>query len=141
MKTPILARGLAALALAAAVPAAAQAAPAYVIGQVRVDYGDLDLAAPAGAAAMLARLDAAAARACGRLPQPGDPLYGARQRAHRLCKVSAIDAATLALEAPLVRIAWLETGEATRWRDAAQRSASALLELAGADAPAALARN
>lgn len=137
MKTFLLASSL--LAAAAATPALAQTAPSLVIKQVRVEYGDLDLATTEGADAMLARLTGAASKACGgRPPMPvSDPLAPSKQRAYRLCKVAAIDDATLALNAPLVRAFWLGNDEAVRFGDAARRATADWLRLARRDDPAA----
>ena len=143
MKTFLLASGVALLAIVATGPAAAQTTRSLIIEQVKVRHGDLDLATERGAGAMLARLDNAASRACGGKPGPmlGDSLGPAKQRAYRLCKVAAIDAATLTLNAPRVRAVWLEQGEAIRFADAARRTTSDLLRLARIEDPAAPSRN
>jgi len=141
MKTFLLASGL--LAAVGAAPAAAQSTPSLIVEQVKVHYGDLDLAASEGADAMLNRLTEAASKACGGKPRPimSDPVWSSKQRAYRLCKVSAIDAATLALNAPLVRVIWLEQDDAIRFGEAARRATSDLLQLARLQGTAVPTRN
>ena len=143
MKTFLLATGASLLAIVAAGPAAAQATRALIIEQVEVEHGDLDLKTTADAEAMLVRLSDAASDACGGKPRQrhADPLGPAKQRAYLLCKVAAIDAATLSLGAPLVRGIWLENGEAIRFAEEARRTASDLLEVARADGLAVPSRN
>ena len=114
-------------------PSAAADESRAVIEHAKVRYGDLDLATPAGAEAMLARLEAAASEACGRLPQNAmDPLLAAKQRAYRRCRISALDAATLRLGAPLVRSAWLDRDETARHLADARRATAGLLRESGA---------
>jgi UrcA family protein len=139
MKTCLLASGLGLLAISAAAPADARAWRPLMIEQVEVRHGDLDLATAAGAGAMLARLTGAASQACGGKPSAGqsDPLGPSKQRAYRLCKVGAVDAATLRLDAELVRTMWLESGEAIRFGETARRTRAHLLRQADV---AALAR-
>jgi len=85
---------LAALGLAA--PAAAQSA-------VRVGYSDLNLQSPNGAKVMLARLDAAAPRACGPAPKARDR---ARATVYGACVNETVGGAVAALGAPLVTAAY-----------------------------------
>lgn len=142
MKTLTLASGAVLLALLAASPAAAGPLRPYIIEQVEVRHGDLDLSTAAGAGAMLERLSAAASEACGRKPRPGfsDPLGPRKQRAWRLCTVAAIESATLELDAELVRAAWLGRDDAIRYGAEARRTSAGLYRLAGVEAPAAPAR-
>lgn len=98
------------LCAATLVPAHAQVAPARVVTNVQVRHGDLDLGSAPGARAMLARLDAAATRACGGRPapaMPGDQVGLAKQAEFRRCKAAAMESGTQRLGAPLVRTAWL----------------------------------
>lgn len=57
--------GAALAALIAASAASADPAMDYVVHRVNVAYGDLDLSTAGGRAALQARVDAAAAQACG----------------------------------------------------------------------------
>ncbi len=143
MKTFLLANGIALLAAAAAGPAAAQTTRSLILEQVEVWHGDLDLATESGADAILTRLTEAASTACGGRSGPlhADPLGPAKKRAVRLCKVAAIDAATLTLDIPLVRSTWLGNAEAIRFGDKARRTRSDLRRLAGLDKLAAPPRN
>lgn len=142
MKIFFLAGGLGLLAAAGAEPAAAQNAPSFIIEQVKVSHGDLDLGTEQGADAMLARLSGAASAACGRKPRSGvgDPLGPSKQRIYRLCVVAAIDNATLQLNAPMVRTAWLEDDDAIKFGAEARRTSSELFKLAGAVSPGKLRR-
>ena len=104
-------------------PASAQVAPTQIVSDVGVRYGDLDLESAPGARTMLARLNAAAAKACGGKPTPaipGDQVGLAKQREYRRCKAAAMDSSTLRLGSPLVRAAWLNPGppSATQPREA-----------------------
>jgi UrcA family protein len=137
MKTSLLASGLGLLAVVAAGPAAAKTTPSLIINHAQVQHGDLDLATEAGAEEMLTRLNRAANNACGGRPSPAinDPVGSSKQHAYRLCKVAAIDAATLALDVPLLRTAWLESGDAIRFGDEARRTTAGLLARAGIDGP------
>lgn len=132
MKTLLLASG-AALVATVATPAAASKPPSLIIAHVEVRHGDLNLATGAGAGTMLERLSAAASNACGGRPRPtsSDPLGPSKQRAYRLCRIAAIDTATLRLDAPLVRARWLEDDEAVRSGDEARRTTADLLRQAG----------
>lgn len=143
MKRVILASGAALLAVVAAGPAAAQTDRSLIVERVAVAHGDLDLATTAGADAMLGRLTDAASRACGGKPRSShaDPLGPAKLRAYRLCKVGAIDTATLALAAPRVRALWLEDGEAIELAALARRTTVDLLRLARIDVDPAPPRN
>jgi len=143
MKTCLLPSGTVLLAFAVAGPAAAQVSPFYVIEHVEVEHDDLDLATSAGAEAMLTRLASAASRACGGKPRSAfaDPLGPAKQRAYRLCKIVAIDQATLDLKAPVVRSIWLENGEAIRFAAKARQTASDLFGSARIDGFARPSRN
>jgi UrcA family protein len=142
MKTFLLASGAGLLAILAAAPAAANTPPPFVVGHVEVRHGDLDLASDAGAGAMLDRLADAASVACGGRPRSGfsDPLGPSRQRAWRLCKVAAVDSATLRLDAERVRALWLGHDEAIRFGEEARRSSAELYRQAGLEAPAAPTR-
>ena len=135
MKTFFLAGGLGLLAVAGAEPATAQNAHSLIIQQVKVSHGDLDLTTEQGAETMLARLSGAASAACGRKPRTGvgDPLGPSKQRIYRLCVVAAIDNATLELNAPLVRTAWLEDDDAIKFGTEARRTSSELFKLASAN--------
>ena len=135
MKTFFLAGGLGLLAVAGAEPATAQNAHSLIIQQVKVSHGDLDLTTEQGAETMLARLSGAASAACGRKPRTGvgDPLGPSKQRIYRLCVVAAIDNATLQLNAPLVRTAWLEDDDAIKFGTEARRTNSELFKLASAN--------
>jgi UrcA family protein len=142
MKTLLLAGGASLLAILAAFPAAANPLRPYIIEQVEVRHGDLDLATGSGARTMLERLSAAASDACGGRPRPGfsAPHGPSKQRAWRLCKVAAIDFATQTLDAELVRALWLGNEEAIRYGAQARRMSVELYRQAGLDAPAAPAR-
>lgn len=136
MKTilPVLLASSAGLLAAFAPPHAAAADERQaIIEHISVRYGDLDLTAPADAAAMLGRLEKAASEACGRLPQNAmDPLLAAKQRTYRRCRISALDAATLRLGAPLVRSAWLDRDETVRHLADARQATAGLLRESGA---------
>ena len=135
MRILFLAGGLGLMAAASAAPAVAQTGHSYIIEHVKVSHGDLDLATEQGVETMLVRLSDAASAACGRRPRTGafDPLGPSRQRIYRLCVVAAIDNATLQLDAPLVRIAWLEDDDAIKFGTEARRTNSELFKLASAD--------
>ena len=135
MRILLLAGGLGLMAAASAAPAAAQTAHSYIIEHVKVSHGDLDLTTQQGAEKMLARLSGAASAACGRKPRTGvgDPLGPSKQRIYRLCVVAAIDNATLQLNAPLVRTAWLEDDDAIKFGTEARRTNSELFKLASAN--------
>ena len=143
MKTFLLASSLGLLAAAAAGPATAQTTRSFIIEQVKVPHGDLDLATKGGADAMLDRLASAASDACGRKPRmvAADPLGPSKQHIYRLCRVAAIDNATLTLDAPLVRVLWLENDESIRFGDEARKRTSDLFRLAGVDESAGQRRN
>lgn len=129
----LLASGAGLLAVFQPVPSAADESPA-IIEHAKVHYGDLDLATPDGAGAMLARLETAASNACGGRPSLSivNPLVSAKQRAYRRCRIAALDAATLRLGAPLVRSAWLERDETARHLADARRATADLLRGGGA---------
>ena len=130
------------LAMLSSHRAVAEAERPLVVRVQRVAYGDLDLTTAAGADAMLRRLDRAASRACGGRPSrsANDPLSAAKSRDFRHCKVSAIDVATLHLDAPLVRTAWLRRDEADVVAEA-RRASAALLRQTGTDIPPETVRN
>lgn len=67
--------------------------------RIEVPYSDLNLNHPAGAAAMLGRIKAAAVRACGGAP---DALDMAGRKAFRDCVTVATNDAVRQLNAPLV---------------------------------------
>ena len=130
MRSLLFASGVGLLAMLVAGPAIAQAQRPPIIKHVGVERGDLDLATPSGAEAMLAKMERAATRACG---SPRNPQYrnsiGPLGREHHMCRIAAIDAATLQLGAPLVRAAWLERSEASEVAAARQASADLLGEM------------
>jgi UrcA family protein len=142
MKTLLLASGAGLLAILAAAPAAADSPRPFVVEHVEVRHGDLDLASETGAGAMLDRLTEAASAACGGRPRPGfsDPLGPSKQRAWRLCKVAAVDSATLRLDAERVRALWVGDDEAIRFGEEARRTSAELYRQAGLEPPAAPAR-
>lgn len=91
--------------------APAQAANhAQPVTQITVRHADLDLANPAGAGAMLRRLEAAANQACG--GRPDLRLIYAQRFFHR-CVETALDDAVAQLDAPLVTA--LHVGEPPRF--------------------------
>ena len=142
MKTFLLASSLGLLAAAAAGPATAQTTRSFIIEQVKVPHGDLDLATKDGADVMLDRLASAASDACGRKPRiAADTLWPSKRHIYRLCRVAAIDDATLTLDAPLVRVLWLENDESIRFGDEARKRTSDLFRLAGVDESAGQRRN
>lgn len=77
-------------------PARADVTAGSALG-ISVFYGDLDLSRPEGAAALVARLEAAAGRACGGEPDLHDPAGKARYRA---CTKAAVDAAVARIVGP-----------------------------------------
>ena len=133
ISTILLASSATLLAALGPTPAAAADGSPTIIEDIAVRYGDIDLAAPAGAAAMLARLEAAASDACGGRPRNRmDPILPAKQRAYRRCRIAALDAATLQLGAPLVRSAWLDRDETARHLADARQATAELLGEGGA---------
>jgi len=99
---------LASAAALAAAPAFAQtdaAAPSMV-----VRYADLDLSDPAGAHAMLRRIDVAAAEVCGGQPDIRDL---GRLTAFQRCRAVAAHRAVSRLDAPLVTAAAQSAGLST----------------------------
>jgi UrcA family protein len=84
-------------------PALAAPSPGEPRTVVRVPYGDLDLAAAPGARVMLARIKAAADRACGGAP---DIRELARQPGYDRCVRDASTLAVRDLHAPLVTAAF-----------------------------------
>ncbi len=70
-----------------------------VTSRIEVFYGDLNLANPAGASAMLNRIKHAAIHVCGGAPHALD-LQGRKD--FRVCVVDATDDAVRQLNAPLV---------------------------------------
>lgn len=76
---------------------------------VNVAYGDLDLGTDAGAQAMLARIEKAAKRACGTMPER-DRFYRSNPEfvagAFRQCTRQAVRDAVAQLQAPLVSRAY-----------------------------------
>jgi UrcA family protein len=66
---------------------------------VVVRFGDLNLSDPGGARAMLARIQHAATRSCGRDPDPRDLEQVARLER---CRADAVDRALAALGSPAV---------------------------------------
>ncbi|MDE2181927.1 MAG: UrcA family protein [Alphaproteobacteria bacterium] len=67
--------------------------------EVTVSYADLDLSHPAGAAALLERLQAASQAVCGGMPNIRDLAAMARFKA---CRRQAMDRAVASVPAPLV---------------------------------------
>src|SRR5690606_4783632 len=119
MKGFSIALGAALGAAIVSAPAAAAVAAPAIVTDIGVRYDDLDLASEAGARALLARLDAAAAKACGGRPapvMPGDPVGIARGGEYRRCKAAALENSTRRLGSPLVRAAWLERPESSAAR-------------------------
>jgi UrcA family protein len=117
MKLVLLACGAAA-ALLAAGPAASKSNRSVVVGHAKVSAADLDLRSEAGAAAMLARIEEGAGKACGGDPGTAfnrDIVTLLKQRAYRECKTAAIEATTIRLGAPLVRSTWLSRGEPIKY--------------------------
>ncbi|MGK6320399.1 UrcA family protein [Sphingomonas sp. DT-204] len=115
MKTILFAVGGSLFAIVSHVSATAQSADSIIVTDINVRYGDLDLTSKPGAETMLARLDKAAAKACGRKPMSAmswDAMAQARAHEHRRCKAAAIENATMKLGAPLVRAAWLRRTKA-----------------------------
>lgn len=95
-----LAPSIALLILASA--SVAQAGPSAAHADVRrigVPMSDLNLAQPAGAAAMLARIEQAAGAVCGGLPLPRELR---RTQHYRACRTAAVEQAVRKLNAPLV---------------------------------------
>lgn len=89
------------LAFLAAAPAAAHAATSTEPDNtVRVEYSDLDLSQPAGAAKMLRRLDDAATEACGAWQVSAVEYRWAVQRS--ACHAASLSSAVTALGAPRV---------------------------------------
>jgi UrcA family protein len=101
-------RRIAILVLAALLCAtAADARPKRVLAMVRVEAGDLDLASDAGAAAMIRRLDHAAADLCA---GPNSPLFPGREGRAWRCRKDAMAAAVARLQTPALAAAhhaWL----------------------------------
>lgn len=73
--------------------------PAHSGAQVSVRYDDLNLSNPAGAKALLKRLERAAERLCGHRP---DLRFIDRRRIFRQCVEPAVADAVERLDAPLV---------------------------------------
>lgn len=87
-------------AVAAGLPAAGQPSAADDAPiSVRVGYADLNLNSAAGAKAMLARIEAAARRACGSEPDIRDLQ---RVAVYSRCRTETTQRALTALNAPLV---------------------------------------
>jgi UrcA family protein len=110
MKRISFAIGAGLLTAVSPVSVTAQTADPTITAHINVRHGDLDLTGKSGAETMLRRLDKAATKVCGGKPAPvmsWDQVAQAKQREHRKCKAEAIGNATLKLDAPLVRAAWL----------------------------------
>jgi UrcA family protein len=95
--------------LAVAFALAAAASPALAGGRhelimARVPVGDLDLKTPAGAAAMLQRLGAAATELCAPSVRSAALPYAERQA--WLCRREAVAAAVQRLKSPDLALAW-----------------------------------
>ena len=102
---------LGAIALALAVPAAVQAAPApQITSSVAARHGDLDLNNPAHASIMLRRLDVAALSVCGASDGSLSEIKTAVRRTS--CYVDAMNGAVSRLAAPTVSAAFHQTSAA-----------------------------
>ena len=99
------------LALAIALCASgADARPRHILSMARVEVGDLDLATESGAAAMVRRLDAAAAVLCD---APRSPLFPRQQAQEWRCRRNAVASAVERLATPALETAfhtWLSAG-------------------------------
>ena len=99
------------LALAIALCACgAQARDRHVLSMARVDVGDLDLASRAGAAAMVQRLNVAAAALCN---APRSPLFPRQAAQEWRCRRGAVASAVERLATPALTTAfnaWLSAG-------------------------------
>ena len=98
----ILKTALVALTLSFGAPAAL-ASPSVAVASVEVDYSDLDLDREAGARTLLARIERAAGRVCGK--RPTSVRFGAMER-HTACRMSAIETAVRDVEQPVLTLAW-----------------------------------
>lgn len=111
MKNVSISLGAGFLAACMALPANAQVADPQIVTSIGVPHEDLDLDSEAGALTMLARLEAAATKACGGKPSAAmgrDQVGQAKHREFRRCKTAALERSTLSLDAPRVRAAWLD---------------------------------
>lgn len=118
MSKSILFVATAALAFGGADPGVATESRKLIVEKVTVSHADIDLGTPAGAEAMLARLDRAASEACGGRPPPmlnSDGLAAAVKREHRRCMAAALYAAVQGLGAPLVSAAYVSRGPDVRY--------------------------
>ena len=92
------------LALAIALCAAsAEARPKHILSIARVEVGDLDLATPAGAAAVVQRLDVAAAALCN---APRSPLLPRQQAQEWRCRREAVAGAVDRMATPALTVAF-----------------------------------
>ena len=98
MRTTLFAAALL-IAVPASIGPALAADPSEQTVSIDVPYGDLNLANPAGAEAMMIRIRQAAAQACGGAPQARDPREA---QLYRTCTSVAIAGAVRQLNAPLV---------------------------------------
>ena len=98
------------LVLAVALIASAAAAPAWSeplgarrveVIKVKVPVGDLDLNSQAGADALIRRVSAVAAKACG-VPDASGVNRAEQLRANKACKSKALAGAIAQLDAPIV---------------------------------------
>jgi UrcA family protein len=87
----------AAATLSAAIPARAQISDA--VPSVTVKYGDLDIGSPAGAQALLRRIEAAANTACGGAP---DIRELSQWASFESCRRSAVAGAVVAVDSPML---------------------------------------
>jgi len=109
MKTLLIIAALTAPLAIAAAPAAARGDPERL--QTTINYSDLDLSRPAGAAAMLARIKRAAATVCGERSVPGQLTTSRRFHA---CMKQTMDAAVKQVNAPLVTARYAGPTRSTR---------------------------
>ena len=71
------------------------------VDALAVDFRDLDLSAPAGAAALIARLNAASDLVC-RAAAPATPISLSAVQTYQACRRQALDRAVRALDRPAV---------------------------------------
>jgi UrcA family protein len=82
---------------------------APVAKQVVVNYSDLDLSRPAGASALITRMRAAAAQACGPAPDIRDLVMS---QFYRQCVAEAVDRSVASVNSPMVTEVY--SGRSTR---------------------------
>lgn len=108
MRTTLFAAALL-IAVPASIGPALAAEPFNATVSIDVPYSDLNLANPAGATAMLARIRQAAAKACGGSPLARSPK---ETRDYRSCVNTAVANAVRQLNAPLVTALYLDATNA-----------------------------